>query len=238
MIGTIQNRDKFLDKIASRLGRPRLTEVERPVWKYNPQDKVLKGATQDELVEVLREQCKEVSTEFVLTNKEKLAATIKETAEKYGGGPVICQTDERFEQFGVAQFLKTDWPKEGVEVYFWDHTKGEENINKANHANVGISISDMTLAESGTVVLESGKDRGRTVNFLPQYSIFIVPKSTIVPRTTQAARKLREKVKNGGQVASCINFITGPSNSADIEMVSIWGVHGPIKVTYIVVEDL
>lgn len=238
MIGTIQNRDKFLEKIASRLGRERKSAVEEPAWKYNPQDKVLQGATQDELVEVLRNQCKEVSTTFVLTKKDQLTESVKEVAEGFGGGPVIINKDERFEQFGLNSLLKQRWPEEGIEVYEWDHTKGKENIDKAEQANVGICISDMTLAESGTVVVSNSKDKGRTVNFLPQYSIFIVPKSTIVPRATQAARHFREMAQKGETIPSCINFITGPSNSADIEMVSIWGVHGPIKATYIVVEDL
>lgn len=238
MIGTIHNRDQFLNRIASRLGRERKTELEAPNWKYNPQEEVLKNATQDELLEVLREQCKEVSTNFVLTKKAELADTIKKVTEEYGGGPVIAPKDARFSEYGLDTLLMNDWPKEGVEVHIWDHTKGKENIDKANVANVGIVISDMTLAESGTVVLQSSKDKGRTLLFLPQYSIYIVPKSTIVPRTTQAARMLREKVKNGEHISSCINFITGPSNSADIEMVSIWGVHGPIKVTYVVVDDI
>ncbi|MEQ2525968.1 lactate utilization protein C [Robertmurraya yapensis] len=238
MIGTIQNREAFLNKLSGRLGRERRTEVERPEWKFNPQDEVLKGATQDELVDVLREQCKNIHTNFVLTTSAELSASINEVIDNYGGGPIVSWKDERFEQFGLTNLMKQEWPEKGIELHEWDHTIGQENIEKANYANVGITISDITLAESGTAVLFSGKDKGRTVSFLPATSIILVPKSSIVPRMTQAAQIIREKVANGEQVASCVNFITGPSNSADIEMILVVGVHGPIKATYIVIGDM
>ncbi|MGE7667177.1 LutC/YkgG family protein [Ureibacillus composti] len=238
MNGIIQNRDVFLDKIANRLGRDRKTIVKNPEWSYHPQDEVLKNATQDELVNVLKEQCKNIHTDFVITNTAKLSDSLKEVVNCYGGGPVITWKDDRFDQYDLTKLMKEEWPQDGVDLHVWDYLKKEENIEKANVANVGITISDITLAESGTAVLFSNKDKGRTVSFLPANSVIIVPKSSIVPRMTQAARMIREKVKGGEQVASCINFITGPSNSADIEMILVVGVHGPIKATYVVVEDL
>lgn len=234
MSGTIQNRDAFLEKIANRLGRTQIkNELQRPNWNYHPQDRVLNGASPDELLEVLKAQCVHIHTDLIETNKAELPATVQKIVSSYGGGPIVTWKDSRFVEYGVSPQLYEHW-----EVHEWNYSKREENIKLAETANIGITISDITLAESGTVVLFSSKDKGRTVSFLPLHSVIIVPKSSLVPRMTQAARIIREKTQNGEHLASCINFITGPSNSADIEMNLVVGVHGPIKAAYIVVEDL
>jgi L-lactate dehydrogenase complex protein LldG len=239
MTGTIQNRDSFLNQIASQLGRPRISKpVQRPNWKFRPQDEVLKGATQDELLDVLTEQCKRIHTSIYKTNLKELPATLNEVVTNYGGGPVVTWKDERFSKWGLDSLMKSDWDSQQIEVYEWDHTKGLENITKAENANVAITISEITLAESGTVVLFSDENKGRTVSFLPATYIALIPKSTLVPRMTQAAQKMREIHQQTGHVASCINFITGPSNSADIELNLVVGVHGPVKASYIVIDDL
>jgi L-lactate dehydrogenase complex protein LldG len=239
MTGTIQNRDSFLNQIASQLGRPRISKpIQRPNWKFRPQDEVLKGATQDELLDVLTEQCKRIHTSIYKTNLKELPATLNEVVTNYGGGPVVTWKDERFSKWGLDSLMKSDWDSQQIEVYEWDHTKGSENITKAENANVAITISEITLAESGTVVLFSDENKGRTVSFLPATYIALIPKSTLVPRMTQAAQKMREIHQQTGHVASCINFITGPSNSADIELNLVVGVHGPVKASYIVIDDL
>ncbi|WP_099361625.1 LutC/YkgG family protein [Fredinandcohnia onubensis] len=232
MKGTIQNRDAFLDQIAKQLGRERKTTLTPPVWKHNPQEEVLKNSTVDELIEVLKLQCTKIHTELIMTSKSKLSEALEKKIKDFGSGPIITWKDERYEQFGLQSLLKKE------QAFEWNPDLGKENITKAEQANIGISISESTLAESATVVLYSGPNRGRTISFLPTHSVVIVPKSTIVPRMTQAAKLIREKVKKGERVPSAINFITGPSNSADIEMNLVVGVHGPVKATYILVEDL
>lgn len=239
MTGTVQNREAFLDQIAGSLGRSRLsTGVKVPAWKNRPQDLVLKGATKDELVEVLKTQCLKIHTNLVMTDTKNLPQALNDVVAGFGGGPVISWKDERFSKWGLDQLMKKDWPAQKIELYEWDHEKGNENIVQAEKANVGITISEITLAESGTVVLFSDKDKGRSVSFLPATYIALIPKSSIVPRITQAARKMRDIHLSGKKVASCINFITGPSNSADIELNLVVGVHGPVKATYIVIDDL
>ncbi|MFB6465680.1 lactate utilization protein C [Cytobacillus sp. Hz8] len=235
----VQNRDAFLAKIAHRLGKAEVSRnLEKPAWKYHPEEITLKYETSNELVEILREQCKEIHTKFVMTEKNQLKSIIKEIVNEYGGGPIVTWQDEKFAEYGLMELFNVEWPKENIEVHMWDYSLKEENVKKAEKANVGITISDLTLAESATVVLLSSKDRGRTVSFLPETSIMIVPKSTIVPRLTQASSFLTEKIQSGELVPSCINFISGPSYSADIEMMLVLGVHGPVKAAYIVVEDL
>ena len=235
---SIHNRTPFIDQIALRLGRER-NLTERPIrdWAFRPQDKTLIGKTQDELVDILREQCQHIHTEFIETTSKKLSEVLETTVDLYGGGPISHWRDPRFAEFGLSQLICERWPSLNIETSEWNAKNGKENIRFAERANIGITFSDMTLAESGTVVLFSSKDKARSVSLLPHKYIAIIPKSTIVPRMTQAAQKISRLVQEGKEIASCINFITGPSNSADIEMNLVVGVHGPVKVAYIMVED-
>src|SRR5699024_8176939 len=115
------------------------------------------------------------------------------------------------------------------ECHVWDPKKGKENQVIAERADIGITFSDITLAESATVTLFNDTNNGRSISLLPKTYIAIIPKSTVVPRITQATQKIHEANQHGQDVSSCVSFVSGPSNSADIEMNLIVGVHGPTK---------
>src|SRR5699024_12387883 len=93
---------------------------------------------------------------------------------------------------------------------------------------IGIVFSDITLAESGTTVLFNNKYNGRAISLLPHSYVALIPKSTIVPRMTQARKMIHERDLAGDDVASCVSFVTGASKCADIDMELIEGVHGPV----------
>ncbi|MBA2876628.1 LutC/YkgG family protein [Thermaerobacillus caldiproteolyticus] len=236
--GAIHGREKFLQTIANRLGRQQpLSHVARPRWKHQPQWTVFQGRSQDDLLEALKSQCSRIHTDYIETTIDALSSTLKNVVFHHGGGPVVTWDDPRFHEYGLTHLLQKEWPNENVDVHVWNASIGRKNIEFAEKANVGITFSDMTLAESGTVVVLSGNGKGRTVSFLPKTYIAIIAKSTIVPRMTQAAAHIHQQIEKGTIIPSCINFITGPSNSADIEMNLVVGVHGPVKVTYIIVTD-
>ncbi|MCM3595785.1 lactate utilization protein C [Metabacillus idriensis] len=235
--GNIQYRDPFLETVASKLGRGRRKAVTKPNWSISPQWEVLKNADADELVEVLKKQCLLIHTQFIETTAAQLSDKMMHVFDEYEVKSAVIAKDNRFQEFGLDNEITKAWPIAGIHIHEWDPLLKEKNIEASERSDIGIIFSDMTLAESGTVVVFSDKNKGRSINLLPKTCLCIIPKSTIVPRLTQAAEHISRQIKKGSHLSSCVDFITGPSNSADIELNLIVGVHGPIKASYIVVQD-
>lgn len=229
--GLVHNKNEFLANISTKLGREKSKQVVRPEWKYRPQLEILKDAAPEELAAVFRKNSIEKTTTVIETDAANLAEALRETFSKYGGGRVVTTKDRRFSEYGLDSVLAEN----GAHV--WAPEIGEENIEIAKRAGIGVFFSDVSLAESGTVVQFNDKDIARSVSLLPLAYVAIVPRSTIVPRMTQASQAIHRSVEEGKEIPTCINFISGPSNSADIEMNIVIGVHGPIEAVHIVVTD-
>lgn len=236
-LGSVQNKERFLNEVAKSLGRERKTApVVRPTWSHQPQHEMFKGYSQEQLVEKLVEQCAKIHTSVEKVTTETLPLALSNVIEELKAASIVSWDDPRFQEYGLRSFFE-EAASSGLAVHQWDPIMGEENISFAEQADIGITFSDMTLAESGTVVLFSEKGKGRSVSLLPTYYFAIIPKSTVVPRMTQATTFIHQMQQEKGSIPSCINFISGPSNSADIEMNLVVGVHGPVKAYYFIVED-
>lgn len=233
----IDNRNHFLNNLARNLKRSRRTKnVERPKWRLSPQKEVYKDYTKDDLVAMLETQCEAIHTNFKQTRSTELSTVLTEVIQAHDGNAIIASNDPRNREYGLDE-IYMKWRNNEIDIRLWDETIGKENQVFAEKADIGITFSEVTLAESGTVTLFNDKNNGRTISLLPRVHVVIIPKSTIVPRMTQAVSQIHEANKRGEKVSSCVSFISGPSNSADIEMNLIVGVHGPVEATYIVVND-
>lgn len=99
----------------------------------------------------------------------------------------------------------------------------------------GISYATGAIAESGTVMLQSGNDNPTTINFLPEHHIVVVDAKDVAGDLETLYTKLRRKFGRGG-MPRMVNLVTGPSRSGDVEQKLVLGAHGPRAVHIIVVD--
>jgi L-lactate dehydrogenase complex protein LldG len=99
-------------------------------------------------------------------------------------------------------------------------------------ADVGITSADYALADTGTLVMLSTPQEARLISLLPPMHLAVVPADRIL----SGLDELFTVLPNPAEAASSMVLITGPSRTADIEMILVRGVHGPGKITVIVVE--
>lgn len=91
------------------------------------------------------------------------------------------------------------------------------------------------VAESGSVVISSGRTAPNSMAFLPDNHISVV-------MTSQLVSNLDDVLKNfGGDKESesmprALSFVTGPSKTADVEQTLQHGAHGPKRKHIILVD--
>ncbi len=104
---------------------------------------------------------------------------------------------------------------------------------------VSVSLALGGVAETGTLVMASGPDTPTSLNFLPLDHIIVVDADDIAGDYEAVWAKLRANAaENGkpGEMPRTVNWITGPSRTADIEQTLLLGAHGPQRLHIIIVD--
>lgn len=139
----------------------------------------------------------------------------------------------------LARFLETNslprsgcvWPMLGT--LDW-RAAGLALEARAAHDDDAIGVTGVfcAIAETGTLMLCSGADTPASVSLLPETHIAIVPVERIVQVMEDAWDLARAEL---GQLPRAVNFISGPSRTADIEQTIVLGAHGPYRVHLLLV---
>ena len=104
-------------------------------------------------------------------------------------------------------------------------------------AGMGLTGADYAVAETGSVVIVPRKGLSRLVSLVPPVHLALVRTKDVVETLDHLflLRRL-EYHRQGGDMGSYLNFITGPSRTADIEQTLVVGVHGPKEAHLVLLE--
>jgi L-lactate dehydrogenase complex protein LldG len=225
------DRMDFIQHVSKCLGRSELPSTPSALKLPNDiQHGYLRGASTAKLREIFVWQARAAGTTVYECALSGLNETLLTAMAALEEGAVLLADEPLWQEQQTVEALQKVYDI----VRTWDHDKSrEENIDYAEACAVGIAVARLALAETGTVMVDSHKGRGRSVTLLPRTTVFVIPQENIRPRLTQAMEDLDERKDSG--LPSSVNFISGASSTADIELVRVQGVHGPVKIAYIVV---
>lgn len=222
----MSDSQEFLAHLAEKLGRPTPTSVQ-PVEFEVPY--------------------------FRLTNAEERVDTLLNMWESLGGKGVKAQTPQEAAQALKIWFgdLQPEWPSHSIitwkelpdfaqstlEQLNWStqpfqelSSDRTERIHKISEAQLGVTGADYGIVQSGTLVLKSNPQRGRSVSLVPIRHLAFLAASSI---RDELSELMAEFSATDAPPAS-IELISGPSRTSDIEMDLSIGVHGPVEA-YLVV---
>ncbi|MFH1914813.1 MAG: lactate utilization protein [Pseudomonadota bacterium] len=100
--------------------------------------------------------------------------------------------------------------------------------------DIGFTYAEYGLAETGTLMLDCPGEDMRLATMVSEFHVCVLPKSKI-RKDSYAVEKMM--LTRMGKTPDYLAFITGPSRTADIERVLALGVHGPLELHILLLED-
>jgi L-lactate dehydrogenase complex protein LldG len=122
------------------------------------------------------------------------------------------------------------WRVDGVELVTDDPPLEPRALDALDGVLSGCALA---VAETGSIVLNGDPASGRrAITLVPDLHLCVVREDQIVPGVPDAIAALGPAAAEGRP----ITFVSGPSATADIELIRVQGVHGPRTLDVLVVS--
>ncbi len=172
--------------------------------------------------------------DFFAKTDISLEEKFAEEFTKLGGKFVYCSDEADMIQQLEALADTMKWSSIHTRDQFLLNLFKENNIEFIQPAGdmhdleVGLSLCECLIARTGSAIMSSGQDYGRSLPVYSPIHITIAFTNQLVWDISNAVSLLKEKYNN--QLPSMMSLTTGPSRTADIEKTLVVGVHGPKEV--------
>lgn len=144
-------------------------------------------------------------------DENALIHSLQQLIEAKGWQQIVCADEDLASELNQLLGQSTMSPNEATET-----------------AQVSITLCEALIARTGSILISSQQNYGRTT------PVFY-PAHIVVARISQVLEDIEHGMdfllkKYNGILPSMINLNTGPSRTADIEKTLVVGVHGPKEV--------
>ncbi|MFF2030605.1 lactate utilization protein C [Arthrobacter sp. NPDC058192] len=209
-------RDEILGRLRSALrDAPAVPEVPRDYRRAS-------DLGQDELIELLTDRLVDykanVFVEEAAAVPQRLAVLL-EGARSYAAPHGLA----------ASLFAEADARDGGSRRRLTDAPGQRLGVAALDAVDAVVTGSAVAVAETGTIVLDTGPDQGRRVlSLVPDRHICLVRVGDITAILPEALRRL-----DGTRPQT---WISGPSATSDIELERVEGVHGPRTLDVVIVR--
>jgi len=163
---------------------------------------------------------------------EELGVTVNRVADLNGLGVAVA---EYLRAHNLPQVIRTS-PELARKKIAWPGALTVTGGGTDGDDPVGVALACAGVAETGTVVMASGAERPIKLNYLPETHIVVLRARDIVGTYEQGLDIVRGT--KGALLPRTINWISGPSRTADIEQTILVGVHGPKRIAVVIVDEM
>ncbi len=163
-------------------------------------------------------------------NPDEVASIINNLIQTRGKGDSCCSPDIALSYNGSRYDISRK--VNGTISY----EKLEKNPREVmGLIDVGITMAEYGIAQTGTIVDVSFTDEHRLLSSLTRVHIAILEKGKILGKLSKLSPIMGNLLRPESEKKPSITFIGGPSRTSDIELKSVLGVHGPHEVHVVLI---
>lgn len=162
----------------------------------------------------------------VATTRAELAEALKRLVRAYGIETAVCWEHSRLAGIGIDVLLAAA----GVKVLDAACVEGSGACRALRDVDLGVTAADAVFLDCGAIAVRSGIGRPRSISLVPRVHLAVVAEEDLQPGLHVLPELLRAWGEEEGGLPSAIHLISGPSGTADIELVYVQGVHGPLAL--------
>jgi L-lactate dehydrogenase complex protein LldG len=179
---------------------------------------------------------------------DAMAARFQRELEDVHGEVIRCRTMEDARSKLAEMAVRESWEKIGVldrplcrdvsgalppERTEW--ARRDWTPQSMAGLSAGVVEADYLLADTGSSMVACGEAVERLMCYLPPACVIVATTDRLVEHLPAAWPEIANRAADP-QVRGEFVFITGPSRTADIEKILILGVHGPKRLTVLLVD--